>query len=75
MLVEAIMRARQGDRELWRIRNHQDSGSGLKNQSCDFPVDVVDGFGRQWTASEIASSPHIIDTLDGLDDLDGASSF
>jgi hypothetical protein len=50
-----------------RIRN-QDS-------DCDFPVDVVDGIGRHWSACELATCARQFDTLDGLDGLDGPSSF
>jgi hypothetical protein len=64
--VEAANRNPNESKGIWMWTQE----SGLR-----FPVDVVDGFGRQWTASEIASSPHIIDTLDGLDGLDGPSSF
>jgi hypothetical protein len=69
------MRDRQGERSSGILWNRRESGPGLRNQDRRLPVDVVDDFGRQWTASEIASSPHVVEVLDGLDDLDGPSSF
>jgi hypothetical protein len=50
-----------------RFRNH--------DSDCGFPVDVVDGIGRHWSACEFATCVRQFDTLDGLDGLDGPSPF